>query len=52
MRKQAQSYTISEDVIEKLKEYASKNGSPSVSYCVNKILSDFLLKEIIKNTKK
>lgn len=51
MRKKAQSYTINEDVIEKLKKYAEKNGSLSASYCVNQILSDFLSGEV-ENIKK
>ena len=42
MRKQNYSYTLSEEVIEKLKAYSVKNGGLSLSSCVEKFLREGL----------
>ena len=46
MRKQAHSFTLSGSTAEMLEAYALKSGGLSKSFCVDKILKDFLLKGV------
>lgn len=41
MRKQAKSFTMDDEVMKKLKNYSTKKGI-SMSFCVNKVMENFL----------